>query len=611
MKSIFKSFFSFMLFTSCLMIVGSCSDDDDQNTDGEGIQDISLTEKTVSLYGETVDVSFTAAAKWDAELVLSTGTGWARISSISGNNAAGKGTIKVAVDKNETKQDRTVTVNVTVNGYKAATICTLSQKVGDVSITDVALNKYMHEFLKEKYLFKDEYNTMTVDCEHTLYTDFLETNLAKMTTNIEDGGIYRAYSPYAGERYIYSYIEYLGKTVTRGNTRAVSQTVGTGLGTFFASTMADNSTIGLAVGYVYEDSPAAKAGLRRGDVITALNGERLTRNNYQAAQETLFYSTSGEFKIGYSRYIANEEMQQYELIDGSTTITAGAYYANPLLYSVIITDKNNPPTYSVGYMVFQSFDDGYMDELKYMIQQFQEAGITDFILDLRHNRGGSVEMSRYLSSSIAGAAHSQDIFMNLERSYTANKEELRFGEGDDLHINSLRVICSEETASASELVISSLRGIDFPVKIFGSLTAGKNVGMEVQNYQYGGGLYEFAPITFRSTNAKGWGDYADGIPADVMLNNQDSNFNNDIDNLFPYAFGDWENVDFNRPLWYALCDIRGIDPTTGEPLTRVGTTRALGKTPQMGNIERLPSAPLKQPIGKFGSLIYQKEDAAK
>ena len=69
--------------------------------------------------------------------------------------------------------------------------------------------------------------------------------------------------------------------------------------------------------------------------------------------------------------------------------------------------------------------------------------------------------------------------------------------------------------------------------------------MEVQEYKYGNKYYEFAPITFRSFNAKDWGDYADGIDPDVMLNNQNSSYEDDIDNVFPYAFGDWDNFDFN------------------------------------------------------------------
>ena len=172
-------------------------------------------------------------------------------------------------------------------------------------------------------------------------------------------------------------------------------------------------------------------------------------------------------------------------------------------------------------------------------------------------------------------------------------------------LNSIRIICSDETASSSELVINSLRGVDFPVKLFGSKTEGKNVGMEVQEYKYGNTYYEFAPITFRSFNAKDWGDYSAGIDPDVMLNNQDGDYTNDIDNVYPYAFGDWDNFDFNFALWYALCDIQGVDPTTGKPKSRSGKVRM--ERPQM-DVIGLPSVPIKRSIGTFGSVIYNKPE---
>ena len=93
-----------------------------------------------------------------------------------------------------------------------------------------------------------------------------------MKTNTEDGGISRAYSVNAGQRYIYSYIEKVGSSDTRATTRATSM-VGTGLGTFFSSYMADRTTIGLSIGYVFVDSPAA-------NLIFDVNRVTLNKNNY-------------------------------------------------------------------------------------------------------------------------------------------------------------------------------------------------------------------------------------------------------------------------------------------------------------------------------------------
>lgn len=609
MKNLFNSFYSVVLLALCLVAFSNCSDGDDGGEVGgadNGITAItSATEMTVSLYGETVEISFTAAGKWSPSLQYSAGADWASITNTSGNATAGKGGLKVKVDKNESGKERVLTVAVQVEGYKVpVTVCTITQGAGSGTAVDLALNEYMDKYLKEHYLFNEEYNTLDIDYASVSYENFLPTYLLPMKTNMEDGGTYRAFSANAGKRYIYSYIMETGSSRTRANTRATS-VVGSGLGTFFSSYMPDRTTIGLSIGYVYLESPAAKAGLRRGDVIVSVDGVTLNKNNYQQYMSTLFYAGGGEtFKIGYRRKIFDEKQGGYDLVDGATTLTTGSYKNSPILNSMFIKDKKENK-FNIGYLVYLSFDLNFEEDLKYVIQQFKAEGITDLILDLRFNNGGSVELARYLAASIAGTSHRSDVFMKMQRNSGAD-EYIRFGDGDDLNLNSVRIICSEETASASELIINGLRGIDFPVKLFGSRTEGKNVGMEVQEYKYGNKYYEFAPITFRSFNAKDWGDYASGMDPDVMLNNQNSDYEDDIDNVFPYAFGDWDNFDFNYPLYWALCDVQGVDPTTGEPVKRSGRS---GMTrSQQDEIIRVPSVPLKRPVGTFGSLIYNKPE---
>lgn len=610
MKKLVYNIYSVVLLALCLITFSYCSDSDDGEEGGSadnGITAIeSETEKAVSLYGETIELSFTAAGKWTPSLQFSVDADWATISNISGSSAAGKGGFRVKIDKNGSGKERVLTVVVQVEGYKSpATVCTITQDGGAGAAVNLALNEYMDKYLKEHYLFNEEYKTLDIDYASVPYENFLSNYLLQMKTNLEDGGTYRDFSVNAGKRFIYSYIMEIGNAGrTRATTRATS-VIGTGLGTFFSSYMPDRTTIGLSIGYVYLESPADKAGLRRGDVIVSVNGTTLNRNNYQQYMSTLFYAGGGEtFRIGYKRKVFDEKLGGYDLVDGTTTLSTGAYNNSPILNSMFIKDKKENK-FNIGYLVYLGFDLNFEEDIKYVIQQFKAEGITDLILDLRFNNGGSVELARYLAASIAGPSHRSDVFMRLQRNSGAD-EYIRFGDGDDLGLNSVRIICSEETASASELIISGLRGIDFPVKLFGSRTEGKNVGMEVQEYKYGNRYYEFAPITFRSFNAKDWGDYANGIDPDVMLNNQNSNYEDDIDNVFPYAFGDWDNFDFNYPLWWALCDIQGVDPTTGEPLKRSGRS---GMTrSQQDEIIRLPSVPLKRPVGTFGSVIYNNPE---
>ena len=66
------------------------------------------------------------------------------------------------------------------------------------------------------------------------------------------------------------------------------------------------------------------------------------------------------------------------------------------------------------YLVLENFDLNCQEFVVDIINQFAEQNITDLILDLRFNSGGAVAQNRYLTSAIAGTAHLDDIFVNVE-----------------------------------------------------------------------------------------------------------------------------------------------------------------------------------------------------
>ena len=112
---------------------------------------------------------------------------------------------------------------------------------------------------------------------------------------------------------------------------------------------------------------------------------------------------------------------------------------------------------------------------------------------------------------------------------------------------------------------------------------------------YEGAMYLFSPITFRVANAKGFGDYPDGFKADVMVNNQNSSYADDIDNTFPYSFGDWADMGFNKALHLAYQDIVGVAAATAAAPRSASTVTPVP----------LDATGLKQPAhGRYGNVIY-------
>lgn len=165
----------------------------------------------ISGYGETITVSFMADAAWDAELVTSDGGDWAEISSMRGNDAAGKGSVRIKIDETQDKEARAVEVYVTVQGYSRGLLCRLEQASALGSKLDLANNEQMNASLRSKYLWNEAYNQAFSEGKIDMgvrYKDFLSTNLMKLgDANLEDGGVYRDYSSLAGQRYVYSYIQ--------------------------------------------------------------------------------------------------------------------------------------------------------------------------------------------------------------------------------------------------------------------------------------------------------------------------------------------------------------------------------------------------------------------
>lgn len=341
---------------------------------GSGISSIEnpRADKLVSVYGETVTVTFAATAAWQADLVLSPEGDWAEVYQVQGNDGAGKGIVRVKITKNTTESERTAELYVTLNGHKRELVATLTQAAGEnKSAMSDYLNKYMDERLVNEYLWADDYSKLNRDMSIS-YDKFLYTHLTKLgNTNIEDGGYYRDYSSNSGDRYIYSYIQEVTSTKSTVMTKAgeLSTTYGLGIGPLFASIF-ENGTdyIGLTVGYVYPGSPAESAGLRRGDTIYQVGNSRITRNDYQRYMQELFYNPKGTYQLGVARYEVNEAAQKYDLnLNHTIEITPAEYGYNPIIFAAIMTNQNvngELPDFCIGYMASESFDSSAQEVLE-------------------------------------------------------------------------------------------------------------------------------------------------------------------------------------------------------------------------------------------------------
>ena len=96
-----------------------------------------------------------------------------------------------------------------------------------------------------------------------------------------------------------------------------------------------------------------------------------------------------------------------------------------------------------------------------------------------------------------------------------NRSKRRFQHA--VGLKKIYVLVSQTTASASEMVINGLRGLDIEVNLIGQTTNGKNVGMEGVMRSFYNHEFLLYPVTFYVENAKGFRDYSTGFVPDVEI----------------------------------------------------------------------------------------------
>jgi C-terminal peptidase prc len=250
---------------------------------------------------------------------------------------------------------------------------------------------------------------------------------------------------------------------------------------------------------VYQNSPAAAAGLMRGDRLVEINGKTIEEIEMNDLWETIFGIDEIGVRVDLKIEDSTETTKNLSLEKSWVTIDSVQY-----------EDVFDLDGLKVGYLVFNEFMETSSEDLETVFTSFFQEGINELILDLRYNPGGLVFIARYLSELIAGTHIVGEVFAQFAHNdrYSAWDFVENFSSADySLNLDRVVVITSEQTCSASEMVINSLKPF-IDVVLVGSNTCGKPVGMRGYDLMD----KHISPIEFQTVNANGEGDYFDGIP---------------------------------------------------------------------------------------------------
>jgi len=296
----------------------------------------------------------------------------------------------------------------------------------------------------------------------------------------------------------------------------------------------DDNLLGY-VRYVIPDSPADKAGIKRGDLFNKINGQQLTAQNYQ---QLLFNQRS--YTLGLV-VLKNNQFVSGESID----MDAVTIHENPIHLAQIIEISGGK---KVGYLVYNEFNYLYHQELNHVFSQFKDTGVDEMVLDLRYNPGGSV-LTAALLASMLYTTDTEKRFIKYQFNDKQSEESTALEFFDQvpvlnedyqivdieplhsLELSKLYVLTSSGTASASEAIINGLKPY-LDVVIIGERTVGKNVGSRTlydspstdftdKSKANPAHKYALQPLTTKIVNSTGFGDFENGFAPDIKISELD------------------------------------------------------------------------------------------
>ena len=466
---------------------------------------------------------------------------------------------------------------------------------------DADIDQWMYDYLNTHYLWNSA--IPNVKPNYSLdYKDFLDDVLQQVADqhdiNHDDGHWENGKRSYFYSNVSRTAANTLSGIQTRFSTDKMISSYGFEM---LFLTQLSNTSYGFIVAEVNPNGPAAKAGIKRGDIILKMGGMPITKTNANDRWVSLFYDESGSVNLTLLDIGAYFDPKKIIKEGEQVALSVAHYEDNPVLLSKVLTAKTGE---KVGYLNYAAFNYNYDQALIDAFSVFAEEGIDELVLDLRYNGGGHVVSSTVLGTLIAGKAHQGEVYTKTIYNESRKNEtadcykigEAVYNTSDSRHrydaiatalhsaVNLARiyVLCTNSTASASELIVNGLRGLDFDVRLIGETTNGKNVGMEPIDKVFKGYKYLFSPITFYSSNAEGFNDYSNGFKPDI-----------EVEEYFWYetetgdtAYGELGNPEFDHYLRLAMAWIeKGERPTPSQS----ATTRSAGAALPLNGPQRIES----------------------
>ena len=224
---------------------------------------------------------------------------------------------------------------------------------------------------------------------------------------------------------------------------------------------------GLRVSQVFDESPAKRAGIVRGDLITAVNGTPLKGRSQDQSVALIKGRNGTDVTL---RIVHDGKARDVDLVRQTIEV--------PVVASRLVTHDGR----KLAVISLAQFSSGAHAELYRAIKRAEKRGAQGIVLDLRGNGGGLVTEAQLVASAFLKDGK---IVTTKGRSVPTRTLE---ATGDPVAGRTpLVVLVDRDTASASEIVAGALQDRD-RAEIVGTNTFGKGVFQQVIELSNGGAL---------------------------------------------------------------------------------------------------------------------------
>ena len=212
----------------------------------------------------------------------------------------------------------------------------------------------------------------------------------------------------------------------------------------------DKATKEVSVVEVYEGSPAARAGLERGDIVISVDGHLGTDESLDDFVQRIRGEEGTSIEMVYKR---GDQEKMIEITREEVIV--------PSVSHRMLDDK-------IGYIRISSFVNGTQKDFEDALADLQSQGMQGIVFDMRDNGGGMVDSVVAILDDILPAG---TVVYTMDKS--GKREDYTSDDAKKIDIP-VTVLVNENTASAAEIFTGAIRDFNYGT-IIGTNTFGKGI----------------------------------------------------------------------------------------------------------------------------------------